>query len=248
MKSLKGKNIVITGCNRGIGRAILEKYVEYGCNIYAVVRKISSEFAKSMEELEERYEVKIHPLSCDFSLEDEVRDCAKKILLEKVKLDVLVNNVGVSYPANIFNMTKINTIKKCFQINFFSPLEFTQLLSKNMIRNKGGKIIFISSTAAFDGGNNIEYTTSKAAINGAVKRLSIEYGQYNIDVNAIAPGFTDTDMGASQKEELFHIAMERSIKKRMARPEEIAEIALFLGSGMSSYITGQIIRADGGMS
>lgn len=116
-----------------------------------------------------------------------------------------------------------------------------------MIKNKSGKIIFISSTAAFDGGNNIEYTTSKAAINGAIKRLSIEYGPYNIDVNGIAPGFTDTEMGASQKTELYEIAMERNIKKRMARPEEIADIALFLGSNMSSYITGQIIKADGGM-
>lgn len=141
----------------------------------------------------------------------------------------------------------MDTIKECFQINFFSPLLFTQILSQNMIKNKSGKIIFISSTAAFDGGNNIEYTTSKAAINGAIKRLSIEYGPYNIDVNGIAPGFTDTEMGASQKTELYEIAMERNIKKRMARPEEIADIALFLGSNMSSYITGQIIKADGGM-
>lgn len=247
MGTLRGKNIIITGCNRGIGKAILEKYVEHGCNIYAVVRKITSKFMKDMEELELRGGVKIHPISCDFSSEQEVKDCAKTILLKKEKLDVLVNNIGVSYPSNILNMTKMDTIKECFQINFFSPLLFTQILSQNMIKNKSGKIIFISSTAAFDGGNNIEYTTSKAAINGAIKRLSIEYGPYNIDVNGIAPGFTDTEMGASQKTELYEIAMERNIKKRMARPEEIADIALFLGSNMSSYITGQIIKADGGM-
>ena len=81
MGTLRGKNIIITGCNRGIGKAILEKYVEHGCNIYAVVRKITSKFMKDMEKLELRGGVKIHPISCDFSSEQEVKDCAKTIFM-----------------------------------------------------------------------------------------------------------------------------------------------------------------------
>lgn len=246
MKKLDGKNSIITGCNRGIGKAILENYVKNGSNVYAVVRKITPEFLKLIEKLKMNGP-QIYPFSCDFSDETAVMSCAKEIIREKKKIDILVNNIGVSYPSSVLNMTNINTIKNSFQVNFFSPILFTQIISKNMIKNKNGKIIFISSTAAFDGGNNLEYTASKAAINGAIKRLAIEYGSYNIDVNGIAPGFTDTDMGNSQKEELYQIGIEKSIKKRMAKPDEIAEVALFLGSEMSSYITGQVIKVDGGM-
>ena len=176
-----------------------------------------------------------------------MQKAAKEILSYKTPIDVLVNNVGVSYPNNIFNMTKMQQVKDAFQINFFSPILLTQIISKNMIRNKCGSIIFITSIAAFDGGNNIEYTSSKAAIIGAVRRLAVEYGEFGIRVNGIAPGFTDTDMGNEQKEELFQGAMAKSIIKRKAHPEEVAELAGFLGSSKSSYITGKIIRIDGGM-
>lgn len=116
-----------------------------------------------------------------------------------------------------------------------------------MIKNRNGNIIFVTSSAAFDGGSNIEYTASKAAIVGAVKRLAIEYGTYQIRVNAIAPGLTDTDMGDIWNEELQKKALEHNVMKRKGKPEEIADVVVFLASDMSSFMTGQVVRVDGGI-
>ena len=115
-----------------------------------------------------------------------------------------------------------------------------------MMKNRMGSIVFITSSAAFDGGANIEYSASKAAIIGEVKRLAIEYGPYGIRVNAIAPGLTDTDMGQmDEKDE--EIALSMNIMKRKGKPEEIASVASFLISDKSSFITAQVIRVDGGL-
>lgn len=245
MKELDGKNVVVTGANRGIGGAIAEKFMENGASLFAVVRN-AEKFRDLKEDLEGRFEREVIPVQCEFSDEESVKKAAKEILTHKKKIDVLVNNVGISYPNGAFNMTPMQQVKDAFQINLFSPLLLTQILSRNMIRNRSGCIIFLSSITAFDGGSNIEYVSSKAAIVGAVRRLAVEYGEYGIRVNGIAPGFTDTDMISGLNEEQLQIVKERSILKRNARPEEIAELALFLGSSRSSYITGQTIRVDGG--
>ncbi len=244
---LKGKTIVITGCNRGIGRAILEKSVFYGADVFAVIRKENEEFSKYVEKLKEKNHSEIEVIYCEFADSESVKQAAAKILKYKKKLDVLVNNVGVSSPASILNMTSIDRIKETFQINLFSALQLTQKLSGNMIKNRKGNIIFITSSAAFDGGSNIEYTASKAAIVGAVKRLAIEYGTYQIRVNGVAPGLTDTDMGDIWNEELQKKALEHNIMKRKGKPEEIADVVSFLASDMSSFMTGQVVRVDGGI-
>lgn len=242
---LKGKNAVITGCSRGIGKAVLKKFAQNGADIFAVVRKADEQFLREIEKIN-NVRGGVCCIACDFSDENSVKEAAVEILSYKKKIDIIVNNAGVLNTNAMFNMTSMDEIKRSFQINFFSPLLFTQMLSKNMIRNKYGKIIFLSSIVAFDGGMNIAYTSSKSAVNGAVKRMALEYGQFHICVNAIAPGFTNTDMAQGQKKELIMTAIERNSIKRMAEPDEIADTALFLASHMSDYITGQVIRIDGG--
>jgi 3-oxoacyl-[acyl-carrier protein] reductase len=116
-----------------------------------------------------------------------------------------------------------------------------------MMRHKSGSIIFLSSSAAYDGGANVEYSASKAAVIGSVKRLAVEFGVYGIRVNAIAPGLTDTDMGAGMSEEDEAIALSMNIMHRKGKPEEIADVAVFLGSDMSSFVTAQVLRVDGGL-
>ena len=141
----------------------------------------------------------------------------------------------------------METIRETFQINLFSALLFTQLIGKSMIRNRNGSVVFLSSSAAFDGGSSLEYSASKAAIIGAVKRLAIEFGNFHIRINAVAPGLTDTDMGNSMSPEDDEIAISRNVMGRKAKPDEIADVVLFLASELSRFMTGQVLRVDGGL-
>ncbi len=243
----RGKTAVITGCNRGIGKATLEAFAKNGSNVFAIIRKENKEFQSYSQKLEETYNVTIELFYADFSVEEQVQNVAKEILRKKVPIDVLVNNIGISNPLTSLAMTRMSTIHEAFQINLFSSLLLTQLISKNMMRNKKGSIVFISSSAAYDGGANIEYSASKAAIVGATRRLALELGKFNIRVNAVAPGLTDTDMGNSMNEEDEKIALGMNVMKRKGKPEEIADVVVFLASDMSRFMTGQTVRVDGGL-
>lgn len=244
---LEDKTAIVTGCNRGIGKAILEQLVKNGANVFAVVRKEAPEFTEYCKGLEEEHHVQITPVYADFSEEEQVKEVAKQIMKEKKPIDILINNIGVANPLNMLTMTRMGTIKEAFQVNLFSTLLFTQLISKNMMRSKKGSIIFISSSAAYDGGANIEYSASKAALIGTVKRLAVELGPFGIRVNAVAPGLTATDMGNSMSEEDEAIAISRNVMHRKGEPEEIADVVVFLGSEMSRFMTGQVLRVDGGL-
>ena len=247
MDLLKDKTAVITGAHRGIGKAILEKFCEYGCNCFVINRKEDPVFTEYCENLQKEYSVKIELFYADFSSEDEVKTAVKQIISKKVPIDILVNNVGVAYPQNMFTMTKLATIKDTFEVNLFSSILVTQLISRSMMRNQKGSIVFISSSASFDGGANIEYSASKAAIVGAMRRMAIELGNFGIRVNSVAPGLTSTDMGNSMSAEDEADAVSRNIMKRKAEPSEIADAVAFLSSDMSRFITGQVLRVDGGL-
>ena len=146
-------------------------------------------------------------------------------------------------------MTKLESIKKIFDVNFFSHMVFTQLILKSLIKNRKGSIIYISSTSALDGniGRNA-YSSSKAAIISQAKTLSRELGKLQIRVNVIAPGLTKTDMAEKNSpDSVFKEVISNSSLKRVGETEDVANTALFLASDLSSYITGQTIRVDGGM-
>ncbi len=248
MELLKGKTAIITGCNRGIGRATLEKFCAYGANVFALVRKESESFLHDIEELKAKYSVEIIPIFADFKVEDEVKQAVKTILSYKKNIDILVNNIGIANPQAMFTMTKMETIKDAFQVNLFSSILLTQLISRSMLRNKKGSIIFVSSSAAFDGGANIEYSASKAAIIGAAKRIAKELCVGGIRVNVVAPGLTSTDMGNSMSEEDEKVALSMNLMKRKGQPSEIADAIAFLASDMASFITAQVLRVDGGLN
>lgn len=244
---LENKTSVITGCSRGIGKAILEDFAKHGSNVIVVVRSENMEFCEYCKNLSEKYQVSIDLVYADFQSDDNVRQAAKSILKMKRKIDVLVNNIGIANPLSMLTMTKMETIRETFQINLFSALLFTQLIGKSMIRNRNGSVVFLSSSAAFDGGSSLEYSASKAAIIGAVKRLAIEFGNFHIRINAVAPGLTDTDMGNSMSPEDDEIAISRNVMGRKAKPDEIADVVLFLASELSRFMTGQVLRVDGGL-
>lgn len=245
---LTGKNAVITGCNRGIGKAVVEKFASQGAGIFAHAREKTEEFETYCAELGTQFDVMVMPVYFDVTKEEEVKRGVKEIINREKEIDILVNNVGVVNQVKLFQMTKIQEMRDEFDVNFFAQIYITQLISKLMIRRKRGSIINISSCAGMDGNTGmLEYVSSKAAIIGATKRLAIELGNYNIRVNSVAPGLTDTQMGGKMSEELQKEVFDRLVIKRKARPEEIADAVLFFASDMSSFITGQTLRVDGGM-
>lgn len=245
---LKDKTAVITGCNRGIGKAILEKFAENGADIFAHARKKTDDFENECRRLSEKHNVKIIPFYFEATESGEIKDAVKSIASVTKDFDILVNNIGVINSIKLFQMTTMQEIKDAFEVNFFAQIEFTQYISRYMARKRKGSIINISSVAGLDGNTGmLQYVSSKAALIGATKRLAIELGNSDIRVNSVAPGLTDTDMGNQMSEDLEKETLNHLIFKRKAKPEEIANAVLFLASDMSSFITGQVLRVDGGM-
>ena len=245
---LKNHTSVITGCNKGIGKSILEIFSANGSDIFACVRRIDDEFKNIIKSIEKNNQNNIYPIEIDLSNEESVKAGCKTILSNAKQIDNLVNNAG-SISTSIFQMTSQKNYKELFEINFHSQILMTQYLIKEMIKRKKGSIIFISSSAAQDGNEGRSaYVSTKAAINAQSKVLAREMARLNIRVNNIAPGLTNTDM---MRKNTPKTVVDNVIKNipigRMAEPVDIANVALFLASDLSSYITGQTIRVSGGM-
>jgi 3-oxoacyl-[acyl-carrier protein] reductase len=246
---LKDKNAVITGCSRGIGKKILEIFAQNGANIWACYRKPNEETERYIKELSQNNGITITPVYFDLADEGQIKEAIKTIASSKQKVDILVNNAGITFNS-LFQMTSITKMREIFEVNYFAQMLFTQYIAKIMVKYKGGSIINFSSTAALDGnsGRSI-YGASKAALLCSTKAMAEELAIYNIRANAIAPGITETDMvSESMTSETIQATINQTKLKRMGQPSEIAETALFLASDLSSYITGQVIRVDGGLS
>lgn len=247
MQKLKGKTAVITGCNRGIGNRILRKFAGEGADIIAITRTFSDELQKEYKAIESAHNINIIPVMLNLSDEESIKKGMKEIATLKKPIDILVNNAGKA-AGGMMLTTGIRTIKDIFQINYFAQVLITQHIVKNMMRNRKGSIIFMSSVLGLDampGGS--AYGASKAAISYLVKTLSKEVGSFGIRVNAIAPNLINTDMAKEMESKAYENMVNATALHRIGEPEEVAEIALFLASDKSSYITGQTIRVDGGL-
>jgi len=245
---LTGMNAVVTGSNRGIGKAVVERFACHGANVWACARRPSDEFAAFCRALEKDFGVWVNPVYFDMTDVDAMKKALKEIRAEKLPVDILVNNAGIVPENRLFPMASPDEMERVFSVNFFAAMRLTQSVSKMMLRRKNGTIINMASIAALDGEPaQVEYAASKAALVGATKKLASELGQCGIRVNAIAPGVTETDMIASMQTELREKMTSDTILKRLAKPEEIADVAVFLASDLSRYMTGQVLRVDGGM-
>jgi len=242
------KTAIITGCSKGIGKAILNLFSNNYQNIWACTRKKDEIFENYLINLSEQKKININNIYFDFANIENVIEAGKKIIAESENIDVLVNNAGV-IQTSLFQMTKIENIKKIFEVNYFSQLQFTQIILKKMMKKRKGSIINISSTSSIDAETGrLSYSSSKSALATSSKVLSRELGAFNIRVNVIAPGLTDTDlMRNNHSDEIIENVKKNISLKRIAEPEEIANVVLFLASDQSSYINGQVIRVDGGM-
>jgi 3-oxoacyl-[acyl-carrier protein] reductase len=244
---LHGKNAVITGCLKGIGRATLDAFASEGANIWACCQEYSEQFEKHINEQEDRYSIWIKPIYFDFSDENQIKSAVKQIRADKKNIDSLINIVGITKDAH-FHMVSMKDMRNVFEVNFFSQILFTQYITKIMLRQNTGSVIFTSSISGIDGNiGQLTYASSKAAIIAATKTLSAELGPNGIRVNAVAPGVVDTDMTKGVKGESLQNLVELSDLKRLGLPEDIAGTILFLASDYSSYVTGQVLRIDGGI-
>ena len=244
---LKNKTALITGANGGIGLSILKKFSENGADIIACTRSKNEKFEQLILDISKKNKNKITPIYFDLSKENEIGQAIEKISSISNKIEIVVNNAGINQ-VSLFQMTSIEKIKEIFDINFFSQLKLTQKLMKIMIKNKKGSIINISSNAAEEcDAGRVGYASSKAALIAFTKVLSKELGSFNIRVNAIAPGLTNTKMmGKDVSRKVIEEAIKRVALKRPAEPEEISDVVMFLGSDLSSYISGEVIFVTGG--
>lgn len=244
---LENKNVIITGTRRGMGRAMLEVFAANGANIWAHAREETKEFQETCHETAEKYGVQIWP--CCFELTDyhAMKEAVKKIRSYKLSVDGLVNNAGLTYNA-LFQMSNMDEVRRQMEVNFFAPYQFTQYIVKLMVRNKSGSIVNIASSAGLDGNSGKSaYGASKAALITMTKSIAEELGTAGIRANCIAPGITDTEMLLTMPEYIVEDTKKSVDLKRVGKPADIAEAAAFLISDLSSYITGQVLRVDGGM-
>ncbi|MEL4888676.1 SDR family oxidoreductase [Pectobacterium betavasculorum] len=245
---LTGKNAVITGCLQGIGKATLEAFAREGANIFACSQTEDPIFIQSITELSEKYLVNIVPVYFDLLDDEAIKQGAVLIQKSKKPIDILVNVAGVTQDA-FFPMITQEQMKKTFAINFFSQMYFTQFITKLMLRNKKGSIVNISSISALEGNpGQLAYGASKAAMIAATKTLSAELAAQGIRVNAVAPGVIDTAMTSGLPQSVMDRQLARCSLERLGSTQEVANVILYLASDAASYVTGQVLRIDGGMN
>jgi 3-oxoacyl-[acyl-carrier protein] reductase len=240
---LLNKTSLITGASRGIGESIAKLFASHGSNLILLSRDITL-LSSLKVDLENTNNVKVYIYQVDVSNFDEVKSTFKQIKDDKICIDILVNNAGIMIDGTLL-MMKNDLIHKVIDSNLFGTIYVTQAAIKLLIKNRGGVIINMSSIVGTKGiaGQSV-YSASKSAIVGFTQSLSKELIPLNIRVNSIAPGFIDTNMTKNiPKDKIINnIGMAR-----VGLPLEIANVALFLASDLSSYVTGQTIGVDGGM-
>jgi len=243
---LAGQHVLITGANRGIGLAIAERFAAEGACLYLNGRQ--PEPLRSLaDRLQAEYGVHCHPLVFDVADPDGVKHAFRELFTRTRVLDVLVNNAGILDDA-LLGMITPELINRSFATNTASVLYCSQYAARMMQRNGGGSIINLASIIGRVGNaGQAVYAGSKAAVIGITQSLAKELAPQQIRVNAIAPGFIDTDMAHSLTAEKFQQRLDSIAMQRIGVPAEVAGTALFLASGLSSYVTGQVIGVDGGM-
>lgn len=237
----------ITGCSRGIGEKILEKFVREGYGVYAHARKRSDAFEENLSQLCTKYGTEIRPVYFDMKDSQAMAEVMQGLIREKARMDVLVNNAGIMHQG-LFQMTELQTIREVFDVNLFGLMELTQWILKLMLRKKSGSIVNLSSVGGLELDRGMcAYGVSKAAVAAFTRTLAQETAYYGIRVNAVAPGFVDTDMTRIfEKPEEAVGSRKKHTLKRFARPEEIADVVYFLASEQAGYVNGQVLRIDGG--
>ena len=244
---LQGKAALITGAAQGIGKAIALLFAKEGCDV-AFTDVVAGDKAMATRREIEQQGVRCLFYEGDASDFASAHDIVEKVHSEWGKIDILVNNVGITRDGLMLRMSE-QSWDDVIQVNLKSAFNFIHAVSPYMLRQKSGSIISMSSIVGMVGNSGqANYAASKAGIIALTQSVAQELGSRNIRANAIAPGYVLTEMTEALPEEVKQDFIRRISLRRGAQPEEVAKVALFLASDMSSYISGQVIRVDGAMS
>lgn len=243
---LKNKIAIITGASKGIGKSTALLFAKEGAKI--VVNYFSSEKEDALSIIKEIEEIGSEAIAikCDVSKENEVKEMIKKTIDKFGKIDILVNNAGIVFDVPFFERT-VEQWKKTMDVNLLGTFLCSKYASKQILKQDNGKIINISSTNGINSFSPeaMDYDASKAGIIILTRDLAKELAP-KIQVNSIAPGWVDTEMNKDLPQDFIEEKTEKIYLKRFAKPEEIAKAILFLASDDASYITGSILKVDGG--
>ncbi|MPS63810.1 MAG: 3-oxoacyl-[acyl-carrier-protein] reductase [Chryseobacterium sp.] len=245
MKLLEGKVALITGATRGIGRGIAEMFAQQGAKV-AFTYAGSVDKAKELEETLSSV-TQIKGYQSDASNFDAAQTLVDEVMTEFGQIDILINNAGITRDNLLLRMSK-DDWDTIIKVNLDSVFNLTKAVIKPMMKAKSGSIINMTSVVGISGNaGQANYAASKAGVIGFTKSVALELGSRNIRCNAIAPGFIATEMTAALDEKATQKWNEAIPMKKLGKPADIANACVFLGSEMSSYITGQTLNVDGGL-
>ena len=243
---LKEKKALVTGSSRGIGREIVKRFLEEGAQVWGLCTKPSSSKAE-LEELARANGSSFYEIYADCADASALSAVIKSALEQSGGFDVLVNNAGITRDGLSFRM-KIEDWENVLRVNLTAAFIVSQIVSSDMIRKRAGSIINMSSIVGLHGqGGQVNYAASKAGLIGFTKSLAKETAGRAVRVNAIAPGYIETDMTAAVNEEMRKAWVEGIPLKRAGTPADVANAAVLLASELSSYITAQVLGVDGGL-
>ncbi|MEN8789270.1 MAG: 3-oxoacyl-[acyl-carrier-protein] reductase [Flavobacteriaceae bacterium] len=246
MKLLEGKNVIITGASRGIGRGIAKVFAEHGANV-AFTYSSSEGPAIELENELTKSGVKAKAYKSNAASFTEAESLVSSILEDFGGIDVLINNAGITKDNLLMRMSE-EDFDAVIEVNLKSVFNMTKAIQRTMLKQRKGSIINMSSVVGVKGNaGQTNYAASKAGMIGFTKSVALELGSRNIRCNAIAPGFIETEMTERLDEKTVQGWRDAIPLKRGGTPEDIANACLFLASDLSAYITGQVINVDGGM-
>lgn len=246
-KILLDQVAIVTGGARGIGKAICEVLADAGASV-VVVDINSNQANATADELKKKFDVEAISIQVNVADEQQVEKMVKNVLDKFGKINILINNAGITRDTLLIRMSP-EDFKSVIDVNLTGTFNCTKEVAKVMIKQRAGKIVNISSTVGIQGNiGQVNYSASKAGVIGLTKSSARELAKRGINVNAIAPGYIETEMTANLSDEVKKQYLEKIPLGKCGQPEDIAHAVGFLVSPASSYITGQVIIVDGGMT
>jgi 3-oxoacyl-[acyl-carrier protein] reductase len=246
MQLVQGKVVLVTGASRGIGRAIANKFAEAGAHV-AFTYLSSVEKGEALVKELEAYGVKAKGYRSDASMFEAAEELVNAVVADFGQIDVLINNAGITKDGLLMRMTE-EQWDDVIRVNLKSVFNLTKAVIKPMMKAKSGSIVNMTSIVGVKGNaGQANYAASKAGIIGFTKSVALELGSRNIRCNSIAPGFIETEMTGELNEATVEEWKKSIPLKRGGEASEVANVCLFLGSDLSSYVTGQTIQVDGGL-
>ena len=241
---LENKVAIITGASRGIGKSISSKLLSYGCKVVLLSRKL-----EDLEKVKNDFNSEnIKCFECDITNINQFKDVVHEVVNTWGKLDILINNAGITKDKLLLRMNESDW-DNVINVNLKGCYNTIKVASNFMIRKKYGKIVNISSVIGQIGNSGqSNYAASKSAIEGLTRTLAVEFGSRNINVNCVAPGYIETDMTKNLDEKIIQEMKKNIPLNKFGLTSDISETVCFLSSDLSSFITGQVINVDGGMT